>query len=141
MADTQNEFKPLGELGLKFGDMVEDQDGARAVCVSSDGEVLMYEDAIKAYRPVTALFRRVTPQAPEPERLTLRDQVAIAAMPQIILACAQDTLKDGETRSEMFARNAHEIAVAYLAERNQGKGDVSCTLENQRVVRVWALGD
>lgn len=48
-----------------------------------------------------------------------RDRNAERVLPNIVSICYQDTLVDGETREEMFARKAYEIADAMERQRKQ----------------------
>lgn len=50
--------------------------------------------------------------------MSLRDYFAAKAMPSVIDNCRSDTLMDGESRAQMFARKAYEIADAMLEARN-----------------------
>ena len=58
--------------------------------------------------------------APSPNT-ALRDAAALAALPAIVDACRHDMLKQGETREQMFARRAFEIADAFIAARATGE--------------------
>lgn len=49
---------------------------------------------------------------------SLRDEFAAAASPAIIRQCHGDTLRDNETKEQMFARKAYEVADAMLKARN-----------------------
>lgn len=49
--------------------------------------------------------------------LTIRDQFAQAALPPVMYLCRSASLKEGETRPELFARNACEIADALMKAR------------------------
>jgi hypothetical protein len=49
--------------------------------------------------------------------MSLRDWLAGQALPGVIVACAQDTLFDGETPEAHFASRAFSIADAMLAAR------------------------
>lgn len=59
--------------------------------------------------------------APVPTELhtgiTLRDEFAKTALPPVMYVCVNDTLADGETRAELFARKAYEMADAMLKAR------------------------
>jgi hypothetical protein len=60
--------------------------------------------------------------APTEDLTALRDQAALAALPAIIQACAQDTRREmgAETHEQMFARKAWAVADAFIAAR-EGK--------------------
>ncbi len=47
--------------------------------------------------------------------MTLRDYFAAAALPAVIANCASDRLTNGESREQMFARKALEVADALIA--------------------------
>ena len=49
--------------------------------------------------------------------MSLRDWFAGQALAGVIAVCAADTLRDGETSPQMFARKSYAIADAMLAER------------------------
>lgn len=49
--------------------------------------------------------------------MTLRDWFAGQALPGVIAICSADTLRDGETSPQMFARKSYAVADAMLAER------------------------
>lgn len=58
---------------------------------------------------------------------TMRDRIAMAALPAVVAACARDTLAERESFEQMFARKAYALADAMLAARGgdapQGAGD------------------
>lgn len=53
----------------------------------------------------------------EHEGMSLRDHFAAKALPPCMYICVNDTLNDGETRMEMFARKSYEMADAMLKAR------------------------
>lgn len=53
----------------------------------------------------------------EQHGMSLRDYFAAKALPPCMYICVNDTLNDGETRYQMFARKAYEIADAMLAAK------------------------
>ncbi len=48
---------------------------------------------------------------------TMRDRIAMAALPAVIKRCNGDTRYAGETLEELFARKAYAVADAFLAAR------------------------
>lgn len=50
--------------------------------------------------------------------MSLRDHFAAQAISSVIDSCKGDTIMDGESRVQMFARKAYEIADAMLEARN-----------------------
>lgn len=51
--------------------------------------------------------------------MTLRDYFAAAALPAVIDLCKHDTLDDGETRVQRFAKGAYIVADAMIQARKQ----------------------
>jgi len=48
--------------------------------------------------------------------MSILEWYAGQALPQIINTCARDTTKPGETREQLFARKAFEVARAMMSE-------------------------
>jgi hypothetical protein len=51
------------------------------------------------------------------EGMSLRDWFAGQALPGVMAVCRGDTLAEGETSPQMFARKSYAVADAMLAER------------------------
>jgi hypothetical protein len=49
--------------------------------------------------------------------MSLRDAAALAALPAVIEVCKHDTCGLDETKEQMFARKAFQIADAFIAVR------------------------
>ena len=56
-----------------------------------------------------------------PPGLSLREQLATAALPAVILACAQDSTLEGASYESHVAIKAYRIADEMLKARNRGK--------------------
>lgn len=68
-------------------------------------------------REVEARMVKITPTL---LGMTLRDYFAAAALPAVIANCASDRLTNGESREQMFARKALEVADALIAASKTG---------------------
>ena len=55
------------------------------------------------------------------QNMSLRDWFAGQALAAIISTCRSDTRENGETREQMFARRAYDIADALLSARGEPK--------------------
>ena len=53
----------------------------------------------------------------EQHGLSLRDYFAAEALPPVTYVCRYDALEDGESRADLFARKAYEMADAMLKAR------------------------
>lgn len=53
--------------------------------------------------------------------MTLRDYFAAKALPSVVAVAAGDTLLDGESQEQMFARKSYAVADAMLSARGETK--------------------
>lgn len=53
----------------------------------------------------------------EQQGMSMLDYFAAKALPPCMYVCVNDTLEGGETRAELFARKAYEVANAMLKAR------------------------